>query len=326
MSALFDRFLLPALLQGTLFAAFAALLDAVVGRRLWPRVRQVLWLAVFLKLLLPPALSSPVALAEGLPERAEAPGFAPAAWLLGSALFGAAAILRARAFRRNLAARPAPAPVAAFAARVAREIGLRRAPEILSSDALRSPCVVGHLRPAIVLPSAPVPALRHVLLHELAHVRRRDPLRAALLLALHVLFWPHPLLPLARRRAHAIREALCDASASRAAPDYARTLRAAARERFLGAAATAFHGSSILLRLRWLKSRAWTMPRLHAAAALLSALLLAACALPMGSRSLAPFRDSFAEAARAVLRDPRGQGCLRVRHSLLHLNQSGGNP
>jgi RND family efflux transporter MFP subunit len=101
---------------------------------------------------------------------------------------------------------------------------------------LAGPLLVGVVRPAIVLP-APVPpassaALRHVLAHELAHLRRRD-LAWNLLAALAgLLFFFHPLVWLARRDDRLRQESASDAealAATGAAPaDYAGTLIAVA--------------------------------------------------------------------------------------------------
>jgi beta-lactamase regulating signal transducer with metallopeptidase domain/Mg-chelatase subunit ChlD len=103
---------------------------------------------------------------------------------------------------------------------------------VLESAAVTVPCVVGILRPCILLPQGmaaalEAPALRHVLLHEEAHARRRDPLcffAAELCAAL--LFW-HPLAALARRRMESAAEDACDAYVLGRGIDgasYARTL------------------------------------------------------------------------------------------------------
>jgi hypothetical protein len=238
-------------------------------------------------------------------------------------LLGALALARGLRARRALRVRPAPDRVREPAAAAARRIGLPAVPPLFVSPTVRSACVVGFLRPSVVLPEREE-AGDEVLLHELMHVKRQDTRTAALLLTLQILFWPNPLLRLARRRLHALREVLCDAAVTRLEPAYPATLRGAAG-RLLGSPLTAFSGASILLRLRWLDSPVWRSPRRHGAAAVACALLLLLCALPGGGGKAAPLKDPFAEAARALLSRPAGEGCLRVRHALLYLNQ-GGNP
>ncbi len=95
------------------------------------------------------------------------------------------------------------------------EYPLKRFPQIVSSSAVKSPITVGILRPRIVLPTGLCEQLeaeqvRAILLHELAHVMRRDLL---LLLCEHLLgaiFWPHPLVHMLRRQLARTREEVCD--------------------------------------------------------------------------------------------------------------------
>jgi len=81
--------------------------------------------------------------------------------------------------------------------------------------------VCGWLRPAVLVPADlearfTAPQIRGMLLHEMAHVRRRDVLWTWLALGLCALHWFNPLAWLALRRFHADRELACDAAALRA--------------------------------------------------------------------------------------------------------------
>jgi beta-lactamase regulating signal transducer with metallopeptidase domain len=104
--------------------------------------------------------------------------------------------------------------------------------EVRESADVSVPSVVGARRPVILLPPAfgaglNPSVLRDVLLHEIAHARRRDP---AFLLAAgfcHALLFWHPLAALVRRRMEAAAEEACDAAVLAAGVDpaaYARTL------------------------------------------------------------------------------------------------------
>jgi beta-lactamase regulating signal transducer with metallopeptidase domain len=87
-------------------------------------------------------------------------------------------------------------------------------PDILVSKGLRTPFSAGLLRPFVLLPE-PILAMsaqeiRDVLLHEFAHVQRRDFAVVCLQRLTTVLFWPNPLLHCLNRLLDAAREDICD--------------------------------------------------------------------------------------------------------------------
>ena len=94
-------------------------------------------------------------------------------------------------------------------------VRLRQLPPIAISDLVPSPIVLGMWHPTIVLPrallhSGPATRLRDVLIHECAHVVRRDPWVNAAQRLTAVLWWWHPgVLGLNRWLARA-REEVCD--------------------------------------------------------------------------------------------------------------------
>jgi beta-lactamase regulating signal transducer with metallopeptidase domain len=84
----------------------------------------------------------------------------------------------------------------------------------LESDMTGIPMVCGLVRPGIVMPLGaaewPAERLRVAVLHELAHVRRRDCLTQAFAQLVCALYWFSPLVWLAARRLRAERERACD--------------------------------------------------------------------------------------------------------------------
>lgn len=101
-------------------------------------------------------------------------------------------------------------------ARLATELQLRQAPEILVSPAVPSPAVTGILRPILMLPAHFGRGLseeesRLILKHELMHLKRGDLKINFLLCLLMAMHWFNPLLWLAFLRSRTDREAACDA-------------------------------------------------------------------------------------------------------------------
>lgn len=100
------------------------------------------------------------------------------------------------------------------AAVIARELGLRRVPRLLRHPDVPMPVVGGVLRAAVFLPVGfelqSGTERRIILLHELAHIRRRD---AAMSLAVEMasaIFWFNPLVWLAARRSARSQELAAD--------------------------------------------------------------------------------------------------------------------
>ena len=90
---------------------------------------------------------------------------------------------------------------------------------ILESDLVAAPVTIGVLRPSVLLPTAwkswPEQDLRAVLAHELAHVKRRDPLVAFLASINRCAFWFHPLAWWLQRKLAVAAELACDDAAVR---------------------------------------------------------------------------------------------------------------
>jgi beta-lactamase regulating signal transducer with metallopeptidase domain len=315
--------LLGASWQAGLLAAVALAAERALGRRLAPELRHALWLAVAARLLLPPFAASPVGVAPAAPVDPPAASWPLALWLGGVALGACVALARARRARTALlrGAAALPAAWARAAARAADALGLERPVRILVGD--HGPAVFGVFRPTVVLPRQlprvlGAEALEHVLLHELAHVRRLDLLAQWVFGALNVVYWFHPLVWVARRRAYAARELACDATvaAALAGPQaYRRTLaRAALLLPSPAAAGSALlRGRSLVLaRVRALD--AWRPGRWRRPLALGAALLLVAAAAP------APRAVGEAALLRAKLAhglaNHEAYGCAELRHML----------
>jgi beta-lactamase regulating signal transducer with metallopeptidase domain len=136
----------------------------------------------------------------------------------------------ARLLRRTTAA---DSSVTSVVNETADELRLRRKPAAVFTDVDCSPFVCGLRRPVLVLPRALAASLgaaqlRQVLLHELAHVKRRDLVWSWLPEIARIIYFFHPVVHWISYRIRLERELACDQLAMSAsgtsAADYAETL------------------------------------------------------------------------------------------------------
>lgn len=141
-----------------------------------------------------------------------------ATWLLGAGLWWLVAGVRMARFQRSLRhAQPAAPVLQAQVRRLAGRVGLRKIPEVFLLPAPVAPLVWALGRsPRVLLPVALWARLSEeerqtLLVHELAHLRRRDHwVRRLELLALG-LYWWHPIAWWAHRKLQDAEEQCCDA-------------------------------------------------------------------------------------------------------------------
>ena len=143
-------------------------------------------------------------------------------WLaIVALLFGRLVLQQVRIGRIVRAARPVAAhELTVDLEELQKLAGVDRRVRWLVTDAVESPATGGLLRPFVLLPrgltSAIEPAaLRWVLLHELAHVRRRDVHAALVQRIVSILLFFHPLVWWTNRMIDEQREFACDEAAPR---------------------------------------------------------------------------------------------------------------
>ena len=114
---------------------------------------------------------------------------------------------------------------------VADRIDMNEPPRLVVSNAVRVPFACGFRTPIIVLPADAMSwtdeRRRIVLLHELAHIQRRDMFGHLVSRVACVMYWFHPLVWMAARHLRAESERACDDLAIRSgarASDYAQHL------------------------------------------------------------------------------------------------------
>lgn len=296
-------------LQATILLGIAWGIDRCFTRRGWPQLLATLWWLALARFALPPTLTSPVSFTDTLGATTlDAASVTPSATLLRTMFIvwssGALFVLVARFLRRRQLARRLQVDVELHPAwtesleRAAQTLNVRRLPRFARMHGLGSPAVFGVFRPSLILPAEslrrrPSQLDRHAVLHEMAHISRRDLLVDELLAVLRALLWFHPLVWIASVRLHQLSELACDARVAHAlgknAPHYRDTLLRAARSwieaqpmsevrAFLGRPAT------LLVRIERLEREPSVSPRWVRAASAVVTVLVAACVLPMAPR------------------------------------------
>jgi len=155
-----------------------------------------------------------------------------ALWILGvAASFAAAALQSVTLKRLQRGTFSAPLPDIDLDA-LAKQMGLRRTPRVLTGPNIQTPCVTGWLRPAILLPldlnKLTPTELRLTLAHEMAHLKRYDLPLALMPMLTRTLFFFDPFVWWATAEWAAAREEACDGLALAAtqipSADYGRLL------------------------------------------------------------------------------------------------------
>jgi beta-lactamase regulating signal transducer with metallopeptidase domain len=165
----------------------------------------------------------------GALQGAELGRYAVGIWVLGSCLWLILVVVRVLRFTRRLAeARPAGPAIDERVQELSSRIGLERGPSAVLVSGRISPFVWGFgRRHRLVLPEQLWNRLEArerdaLLVHELAHLKRRDHWVRLLELAATGVFWWHPALWWTRRGLHQAEEECCDLWVVRTLPGVAR--------------------------------------------------------------------------------------------------------
>jgi bla regulator protein BlaR1 len=164
--------------------------------------------------------SLPLAEAPAPAETSQAGGIASllgVVWLAGTAVWLACAAVRIVRFQQLLRhARPAPEEVQELARRLAARLGLARCPAVRLLPGPLPILVWAVGRPAVYFPAGLIGRLGEeeqasLLIHELAHIRRRDHWVRWLEVLVLSLYWWYPLAWWARKQVQEREEECCDA-------------------------------------------------------------------------------------------------------------------
>ncbi len=170
----------------------------------------------------------------------QAPLILTSVWLTGMVLWLGRSLYQQRQFLGLIKADSEPAEPATVAetARIAKQLGLKRVPDVRASLLCSGPLVTGLTKPVVLLPmwfeeDYEAAERRDALVHELMHLKRRDlwAFQAARIVA--ATQWFNPLAHVALKAFRTDQEAACDADviarAKLSPAAYGRTLVKAAR-------------------------------------------------------------------------------------------------
>jgi beta-lactamase regulating signal transducer with metallopeptidase domain/LysM repeat protein len=250
--------------------------------------------------------------------------YAMSIWLLGTLILGIWLFLRLHsvAGRQASPAAAASLPQSFYnhLADCATRLGLRRIPRVVVTKRLTSPAVFGVWAPVLLMPKGYLSKLsrrdtEHMLLHELAHIKRGDLAMHSLYLLLQIVYWYHPLLWLVRRHIHHLRELSCDGTVAELlrerTPAYRQTLLETARrmlttsvEPGLGLLGLFEDSNYLLVRLDWLTKPTWRYRTMKRAVVATSAVLMFACVLPMAQGQESAPADVTRVSTSEVVSDP----------------------
>lgn len=212
-------------------------------------------------------------------------------WVLGMAAIISLLVIRMKRLRRwhreQEEKRTIPPWFLDLMVATSKRLRLERLPAIVFSDEVASPAVYGFFHPVLLLPARSAELSReeaeHVLMHELAHLKRGDLWWHGLLLVLQIVYWFNPLLIWARRQIKHVRELCCDLTVAshlkEKTVEYRKTLLDTARRlltennepalALLGVFEEPFR---LVARLQWLEKETWRRrtPALFAAAFVLA--------------------------------------------------------
>jgi len=179
----------------------------------------------------------------------------------------------------------------------AQRLGLEQLPAVVFANKAVTPAVYGMFRPVLLLPAGYFDNLKsddaeHVLLHELAHLKRGDLWLHGLTLFLQVVYWMNPLMLWVQKQIKQVREICCDLTVASVLREktaaYRQTLLETARrlltekvEPGLGFLGVFEEPYRLVTRLKWLEKKSWETRTVALITAFAAAFILMFSLLPM---------------------------------------------
>ncbi|HUV29645.1 MAG TPA: M56 family metallopeptidase [Acidobacteriota bacterium] len=230
-------------------------------------------------------------------------------WIAGVMLFSVYHLLgwrRARGFVRRGTSSVPPEWQARFE-KLCDEFRVRRLVSFLSSSLVKVPCVVGWMKPVILVPVSMFASLdpseiEMILVHELAHVRRYDVLVNIVQTAVETLFFFNPAIWWLSRQIRTEREDCCDDTAILRTGNRLRYARALANleelRMFQTSFGTALTGTPLRRRIRRIVGA--TKPRFYSSVLSISGMLVVIPIIAVFLGSFGGSNDSAVQASEKI--------------------------
>lgn len=222
-------------------------------------------------------------------------------WLSGTVILSAWLILRLANLRRehlgNDQQASLPDGFNDLLITAAKKLNLKKIPRVVLTDKVRCPAVFGVFRPVLLIPADKFIDLKpqdisHILLHELAHIKRGDLFIHAIHMCLQIAYWFNPLLWIIRKQLQNLREICCDATVAKILKEktfgYRETLLETARQLLaepvdpgLGLMGLFENSNWLVERLKWLKKNTWKNRRLRIITISVMVSIMITCVMPM---------------------------------------------
>ncbi|MCE5186195.1 MAG: carboxypeptidase regulatory-like domain-containing protein [Planctomycetaceae bacterium] len=225
-------------------------------------------------------------------------------WIGGVAGLSAWLMVRLAGLRKEhkgADVQPLPASFNELLSKTAERLRLRRLPEVIFTERVPCPAVFGIVRPVLLMPAKMARDMQtrdieHVLLHELAHIKRGDLLVHAAFMLLQIVYWFNPLLWMIRKTLQNLREVCCDATVAKLLKDdtihYRQTLLETARRLLaqpitpaLGLLGLFENSNWLVTRLQWLEKKTWKNRPLRIVTVVVLVSIMTVCVLPMANKA-----------------------------------------
>lgn len=215
----------------------------------------------------------------------------------------------------------------------ARRLNLQVIPNVVITKKVNSPAIFGMIRPVLLLPTGffhetSKKDTENILLHELAHIKRRDLLVKEFETFLTIIYWFNPLFWGVKKQLQHLRELCCDSTVAsilqKKVEGYRSTLLATARrllgqslEPGLGFLGLFEDSGKISTRLKWLEKNTFKFRWLRNTSVAFILIFVPLCILPMSKLELKKTIEDIAETEEKLSEEMDKIGRLLAELDLL---------